>query len=69
MSDLSRTQFCEAFAFAKQELKMSDKQMAKLLQVSLPTVGRWVRGESAPHPVGRPAILRALGNLLRRESK
>lgn len=65
MNDVARQQFCEAFAFAKQELKMSDREMAKLLQVSLPTVGRWARGEAAPHPIGRPVILRALGRLLR----
>lgn len=33
---------------------------AKGLRVSLPTVNRWCMGFSAPHRVGRPAVLRWL---------
>ena len=34
--------------------------LARMLKVSPPTIRRWINGESAPHPLGQEAVLRAL---------
>lgn len=52
--------FCAAFAEGQKELNLSDRELAKIFQISLPTVGRWVRGEAARHQIGRGPTLAAL---------
>lgn len=66
MSDISRSEFCQAFAQAQLALGYSDVILAKIFQISRPTVGRWARGETAPHPIGRKPILEALARHLER---
>lgn len=56
----SRTGFCLAFAECQDVLGLTDLELAKTFQISKPTVGRWYRGESAPHSVGFALILNAL---------
>jgi DNA-binding transcriptional regulator YiaG len=53
--------FSDLFARARGELGLADRQLAKRLQVQLPTIERWATGVSAPHPVG---IRLVLGDLL-----
>lgn len=53
--------FSGLFARARGELGLTDKQLAKRLQVQLPTIERWATGVSAPHPVGMRLVL---GDLL-----
>lgn len=43
----------------------SDVELATMLRVSWPTIQRWRAGESAPHPVGREPILRALKDFMK----
>lgn len=57
---VDRNSFCSQFASAQKQLNLSDRDLAKIFQISLPTVGRWARGEAAPHPIGREPVLRAL---------
>lgn len=45
---------------AQQLLELDDTEMARTLNVSRPTIGRWVRGVSSPHPLTRKAICAAL---------
>ncbi len=59
-ADGSRDQFCHAFAEARRVLELEDRELAETFQMSRPTVGRWARGESAPHQVGRKPMLDAL---------
>jgi DNA-binding transcriptional regulator YiaG len=66
MTDIGRAEFCTAFAQAQQALGYDDVTLAKIFQVSRPTVGRWARGEAAPHPIGRKPILEALARHLER---
>jgi predicted DNA-binding transcriptional regulator AlpA len=47
----SRENFCFTFALVLQHLQLTDLEVAQALEISRPTVGRWVRGEAAPHPV------------------
>jgi hypothetical protein len=55
---LSREDFAKLFAKAQRILELDDYAVARALQISRPTVGRWTRGESAPHPLGRrPALM------------
>lgn len=55
-----RQHFCQQFANAQSQLRMTDLELAQLFQVSLPTIGRWRKGEAAPHPVCHELILEAL---------
>jgi len=45
---------------AQQLLELDDTDMARTLNVSRPTIGRWIRGVSSPHPLTRRAICSAL---------
>ncbi len=45
---------------AQQLLELDDSDMAAMLKVSRPTIGRWIRGISSPHPLGRRAIFETL---------
>jgi hypothetical protein len=45
---------------AQQLLELDDTDMAGTLNVSRPTIGRWIRGISSPHPLTRKAICNAL---------
>lgn len=45
---------------AQQLLELDDTDMARTLNVSRPTIGRWIRGISSPHPLTRKAICGAL---------
>lgn len=65
----SREAFCLAFARAQKLLEMDDVEIAGVFQISRPTVGRWARGEAAPHPVGRTPILEALGRRVAKKLK
>lgn len=63
----NREEFCEVFDLTKRMLGLSDLEVAKILQISLPTVVRWTRGETAPHPVGRKPILEYLLKRVQKE--
>lgn len=56
----NREEFCEVFDLTQRTLGLSDLDIARTFQISRPTVGRWIRGETAPHPVGRKPILEYL---------
>lgn len=45
---------------AQQLLELDDTDMARTLNVARPTIGRWIRGVSSPHPLTRKAICDAL---------
>ena len=48
--------FASIFATAHRLLEMSNREMADSLGVSHPSIGRWVKGTAAPHPVMRRAV-------------
>ena len=49
--------FSALVKLAQKHLDLDDLEMSRLLKVSRPTIGRWVRGESStPHPLSRKAI-------------
>lgn len=41
-------------------LKLTDLEMSELLKVSRPTIGRWKRGVSSPHPLAEKSIYNAI---------
>lgn len=55
-----RTEFSRLFDRAQSILEVDDTELARALRVSRPTIGRWARGDSAPHPIGRGAVLLSL---------
>lgn len=59
-----RENFCVAFRTAQDALNLSDLDLAKMFEISRPTVGRWARGEACVHPVGRKPILEHLLKLV-----
>lgn len=38
----------------------TDLALARLLHTTVPTIGRWRRGQSTPHPLAIPALVAAL---------
>ncbi len=55
---MTKEQFSSAVKLALETY--SEAELARHLKVSVPTIGRWAKGESAPHPLGREVILAAL---------
>jgi transcriptional regulator with XRE-family HTH domain len=58
-----REAFSRLFHAAQTILEFDDLELARALRVSRPTVSRWTRGESAPHPLGREPALRLLADM------
>lgn len=52
-----RETFCRLFERGQRYLQLTDLEIAKALQISRPTVNRWVTGVAAVHPIGRKPIL------------
>lgn len=48
-------------------LELSDDELASLMLVSRPTVGRWKRGDAAPHPLARASVFEALRRVARKK--
>jgi len=48
--------FQELFALGVKLIDISDEEVARALDVSLPTVARWKSGESTPHKVMRKCV-------------
>ena len=59
-ADASREDFSRLFQEATTLLELDDLELARMFKVSRPTIGRWARGESAPHPLGRMPVFRGL---------
>jgi len=55
-----RASFAKLIESAQLVLEIDDRELARRLGVSRPTIGRWARGETAPHPIGRQGVLREL---------
>jgi hypothetical protein len=49
--EAERSEFSRLFDRAQRDL-----ELARMLRVSRPTIGRWAWGESAPHPLGRKPV-------------
>jgi hypothetical protein len=62
-------EFANLIALAQPLLTLDDLEMAKLLKVSRPTISRWVRGISTPHPLMRKPIFDALVKKARAQVK
>jgi len=57
-----RTDFGQLIAEAQRILEVDDAELAHRLGVSRPTIGRWARCETSPHPLGRRGVLMELAN-------
>jgi hypothetical protein len=68
-SALADPDFPGLIKLAQKLLKLDDLEMSRLLKVSRPTIGRWVRGVSAPHPLARKAIFDVLAKKARADAK
>jgi hypothetical protein len=58
-----RAEFSRLFDHAQRVLEVDDTYLARLLRVSRPTIGRWARGDSAPHPIVRKPVLTSLADI------
>lgn len=56
--------FQSLFTDAQNLLELNDAELAKMFQVSRPTINRWVSGRTAPHPLARRAVLDALSKVI-----
>jgi hypothetical protein len=61
--EADRSEFSRLFDHAQLVLEIDDLELARILRVSRPTIGRWTRGESAPHPIGRGSVFATLAKL------
>jgi hypothetical protein len=61
--EAERSEFSRLFDRAQLILEIDDLELARILRVSRPTIGRWTRGDSAPHPIGRKSVLVTLAKL------
>lgn len=52
--------FQSLFTGAQNLLELDDAELAKMFQVSRPTINRWATGRTAPHPLARRAVMDAL---------
>lgn len=50
-------------------MRLDDTSLSRIAMVSRPTVGRWTRGVSSPHPLGRNALFESLIRMARSEAK
>lgn len=57
MKTTTRESFRERLTSIKEEHNVNDSELAEMLKVSIPTVKRWVSGETCPHDFGRKPIL------------
>lgn len=64
-ADDDRDAFVSVFKDAKAVLELGDLELANDLRVSRPTIGRWERGESAPHPLARRPVFTTLARIAR----
>ena len=58
------TAFADFIQASQKALGMTDTEFARFLRVSRSTIGRWRTGQSAPHPIGQPAIIQAIELLM-----
>jgi len=58
--DAERSRFSSLFQRSQKVLEMDDTELSALLHVARPTIGRWARGDSAPHPIMREAVFNTL---------
>jgi hypothetical protein len=62
---LERPAFAALFRQATAALALDEGELAALFRVSRPTIGRWKRAESAPHPLGQGSVWTTLHRLAR----
>ena len=53
-------EFADLIAASQRLLALDDADMSKALKVSRPTISRWTRGKTSPHPVVRNAMVTVL---------
>jgi hypothetical protein len=68
-ADPAAAEFGKVLSHAQKVLGKSDLQISQLFKVSRPTVNRWTRGVTAPHPMLRKAIFDSLLGELRQAIK
>lgn len=59
-SNPDEADFGRVFHHAQSVLGKKDTELSKLFKVSRPTIGRWARSVTAPHPFLRKAVYEAL---------
>ncbi|MFM5906286.1 MAG: hypothetical protein ACKOPO_01645 [Novosphingobium sp.] len=64
IADSEGVDFGATFRLSQKVLEKSDLEMSRLFKVSRPTVGRWSRGITAPHPMMRRAVYELLQSQL-----
>jgi DNA-binding transcriptional regulator YiaG len=68
-NDAPREEFTRIFVLSQKVLELDDSALARMFRVSRPTIGRWARGESAPHPIGRRPVFESFIDVARAKLK
>lgn len=53
-------EFAGLVSAAQRLLDLDDLDMSRVVKVSRPTISRWTRGVTSPHPIARKAIFNVL---------
>ena len=54
------TNYAEYIKEMQKDLQLSDLDMSRLLNVSVPTIDRWKRGVSSPHELAEESIVKTI---------
>lgn len=65
----SQVSFSEVFNLAQTVLEAEDADLADIFKVSRPTIGRWARGVSTPHPIIQRPICETLVGIAKTKLK
>ncbi|MDE2403409.1 MAG: hypothetical protein KGM17_01675 [Sphingomonadales bacterium] len=68
-ADPESVDFGAVFRLSQKVLERTDLDMSRMFKVSRPTISRWTRGITAPHPVMRRAMFDLLQAQLRERLK
>lgn len=58
--EITRQHFHQALVSARSQLRLTVPELCVIFEIHPLTMERWLKGEAAPHPVGREPILQAL---------
>lgn len=60
IADPAKADFARVFGHAKMVLGKDELHLSRLFKVSRPTVNRWLRGVTSPHPLLQKAVYETL---------
>ena len=67
IAEMDKAEFQAFIIVAIETFDLNPRDMARTFKVSIPTIDRYKRGESAPHPIGRQSMINQLLGMIRHD--